>query len=29
LFPIYDWEDDDGFDNIGDWIEADADHAAR
>jgi antiphage defense system Thoeris ThsB-like protein len=29
LFPIYDWEDDDGFDNIGDWVEAAADHAAR
>jgi hypothetical protein len=21
LFPIYDWSDDDGFNNLGDWIE--------
>ena len=21
LFPIYDWDDDDGFDNLGVWIE--------
>lgn len=29
LFPIYDWEEDDGYDNIGDWIEAAADRAGR
>jgi hypothetical protein len=29
LFPIYDWENDYGFDNIGDWIDTAARHAGR
>jgi hypothetical protein len=29
VFPIYDWEEDDGFDNIGDWIHAAARHAGH
>ena len=29
LFPIYDWENDDGFDNLGTWIEIAAYKAGR
>jgi len=29
LYPIYDWEADNGYDNIGDWVEASALAAGR
>lgn len=29
LFPIYDWDTDDGYKNLGDWIEDAAEHAGR
>ena len=29
LFPIYDWFDNDGYNNLGDWIEAAASQAGR
>jgi len=29
LYPIYDWEDDNGYDNLGDWVEAAALRADR
>jgi hypothetical protein len=29
LFPIYDWKDDRGYDNLGQWIEAAAGQAGR
>lgn len=29
LFPIYDWDTDDGFSNLGEWIEAAASQAVR
>jgi len=29
LYPTYDWVDDDGYDNIGDWIEEAAEKAGR
>ena len=29
IFPIYDWKDNDGYNNIGTWIEAAAKQAGR
>lgn len=29
LFPVYDWVNDDGYNNIGDWVEASAIAAGR
>jgi MTH538 TIR-like domain (DUF1863) len=29
LFPIYEWDTDDGFNNLGEWIETAADQAGR
>jgi hypothetical protein len=29
LFPIYEWDTDDGYENLGDWIEDAADQAGR
>jgi len=29
LFPIYDWESDNGYDNLGEWIETAAQQANR
>ena len=29
LFPIYEWDTDDGFDNLGEWIETAAEQAGR
>jgi hypothetical protein len=29
IFPIYDWDADDGFNNLGEWIEAAANNAGR
>jgi hypothetical protein len=29
LFPIYEWDDDDGYENLADWIDEAADDAGR
>ena len=29
LYPTYDWVDDDGFNNLGDWVEKAAKKAGR